>query len=213
MPILEDRYFVGALYNPLEGTSTRPAPPRLRGGRPQARGEIHRQTRVVELNPRSDGGWDVVTDKGTITVEHVVNAAGVMGARGRTNGRHRAAGARHGAHVHHLRGDAGGGRAEQTTGKEVPHAVDFEGEIYLRQEGKGMLMGTYERAGKPWSPDTTPWDFGPELLPDDLDRIAPSLEIGFQHFPAIGKAGIKPRRHGPFTFAPDAIRWSGPSGA
>ena len=47
-----------------------------------------------------------------------------------------------------------------------------------------MLLGTYEKACKPWSPQTTPWDFGHELLPPDLDRIAPSLEVGFQHFPA-----------------------------
>ena len=35
--------------------------------------------------------------------------------------------------------------------KEQLHAIDFEGEIYLRQERGGMLMGTYERAGVPWS--------------------------------------------------------------
>ena len=47
-----------------------------------------------------------------------------------------------------------------------------------------MLLGTYEKACKPWSPVDTPWDFGHELLPPDLDRIAPSLEVGFRHFPA-----------------------------
>ncbi len=50
------------------------------------------------------------------------------------------------------------------TGGEVIHAIDFDGELYLRQERGGMLMGTYEKAGKPWSPKTTPWDFGHELL-------------------------------------------------
>ena len=59
----------------------------------------------------------------------------------------------------------------ESSGLEVPHAVDFDGELYLRQERKGMLMGTYEKACKPWSPKQTPWDFGHELLPDDLDKI------------------------------------------
>ena len=36
-----------------------------------------------------------------------------------------------------------------STGAEVLHAVDFDGEIYLRQERQGMLMGTYEKACKP----------------------------------------------------------------
>jgi dimethylglycine dehydrogenase len=96
------------------------------------------------------------------------------------------------------------------TGKEVVHAIDFEGELYLRQERGGMLMGTYERAGKPWSAKQTPWDFGHELLEPDLDRIAPSLEVGFEHFPAFQTAGIKQIINGPFTFAPDGNPLVGP---
>ena len=93
---------------------------------------------------------------------------------------------------------------------EMLHIVDFEGEIYMRQEGKGMLMGTYERAGVPWSERTTPWNFSHELLPPDLDRIAPSLEVGFKHYPAIERAGIKKVINGPFTFAPDGNPLVGP---
>jgi dimethylglycine dehydrogenase len=94
--------------------------------------------------------------------------------------------------------------------KEQLHCIDFEGEIYIRQERGGMLMGTYERAGVPWSEQTTPWDFGQDLLPNDLDRIAPSLEVGFEHFPALGAAGIKKVVNGPFTFAPDGNPLIGP---
>lgn len=37
-------------------------------------------------------------------------------------------------------------------------ALDFEGEIYTRQERGGMLLGTYEKACKPWrTKTTTPW--------------------------------------------------------
>ena len=73
-----------------------------------------------------------------------------------------------------------------------------------------MLMGTYEKACVPWSPYATPWDFGHELLPEDLDRIAPSLEVGFRHFPAFQHAGIKQVVNGPFTFAPDGNPLIGP---
>ena len=94
--------------------------------------------------------------------------------------------------------------------KEQIHAIDFEGEIYMRQERGGMLMGTYERNGKPWSERTTPWDFGQNLLPDDLDRISDSLEVGFAHFPAIGRSGIRKVVNGPFTFTPDGNPLIGP---
>jgi dimethylglycine dehydrogenase len=73
-----------------------------------------------------------------------------------------------------------------------------------------MLMGTYERAGKPWSEHATPWDFGHELLPPDIDRILPSLEVGFRHFPAFANAGIRKIVNGPFTFAPDGNPLVGP---
>ena len=43
------------------------------------------------------------------------------------------------------------------TGIEMLHAVDFDGELYLRQERGGMLMGTYEKACRPWSEHDTPW--------------------------------------------------------
>jgi dimethylglycine dehydrogenase len=62
----------------------------------------------------------------------------------------------------------------------------------------------------PWSALETPWDFGQDLLPNDLERIAPSLEVGFEHFPALGRAGIRKVVNGPFTFAPDGNPLVGP---
>ena len=43
-----------------------------------------------------------------------------------------------------------------------------------------------------------------------MDRIAPSLEIGFKHFPAFENTGIKKVINGPFTFAPDGNPLVGP---
>jgi dimethylglycine dehydrogenase len=94
--------------------------------------------------------------------------------------------------------------------KDQLHCIDFEGEIYMRQERGGMLIGTYERAGVPWSPRSTPWDFGQDLLPNDLERIAPSLEVAFEHFPRLATAGIRKVVNGPFTFAPDGNPLVGP---
>ncbi len=94
--------------------------------------------------------------------------------------------------------------------KEQLHIIDFEAEIYMRQERQGMLLGTYERAGVPWSPKTTPWDFGQDLLPNDLERIAPSVTVAFEHFPRLESAGIRKVVNGPFTFAPDGNPLIGP---
>jgi dimethylglycine dehydrogenase len=98
----------------------------------------------------------------------------------------------------------------EATGRELPMALDFAGEIYIRQEQGGMLLGTYEQACVPWSPNDTPWDFEMQLLPPDLDRIAPSLEVAFRHYPAMETAGIRSVVNGPFTFSPDGNPLVGP---
>ncbi|HVL20119.1 MAG TPA: FAD-dependent oxidoreductase, partial [Amaricoccus sp.] len=96
------------------------------------------------------------------------------------------------------------------TGREMVGVLDLPGEIYTRQERGGVLLGTYEKDCRPWSPKVTPWEFGHELLQPDLDRIAPSLEVGFRHFPPLERAGIKQVINGPFTFAPDGNPLVGP---
>src|SRR5271169_2590478 len=205
-PLLDKKHFVGGIYDPIEGHVDPYGVTHAYAKSAQIGGaEIVRHTRVVDLRPRTDGTWDVITDGGNVHAEHVVNAAGLWAREiGRMVGLELPVLAME--HQYLITGDM----PELVGKKEQLHAIDFEGEIYLRQERGGMLMGTYERAGVPWSPVTTPWDFGQDLLPNDLERIAPSLAVGFEHFPALGGAGIKKVVNGPFTFAPDGNPLVGP---
>ena len=210
-PLLDPDKFVGAMSDPLEGhldpsgTTWAYAKAARKSG-----AVIHQQTRVTDLQQNQDGSWRVITEKGEIHTEHVVNAGGLWAREvGRMVGLELPVLAME--HMYLLTEDMPEVVAfNESSGLEVPHCVDFDGELYLRQEGNGMLMGTYEKACKPWSPKETPWDFGHELLPEDIDRIAPSLEVGFEHFPAFQKAGIKQIINGPFTFAPDGNPLIGP---
>src|SRR6516225_4815009 len=205
-PLMDKKYFVGALYDPIEGhvdpagvTNAYAKAARIQGA------EVYRFTRVTELAHRPDGSWDVVTDKGTIRAEHVVNAAGLWAREvGRMVGLELPVLAME--HQYLITDDIPALKGQ----KEQIHCIDFEGEIYTRQERGGMLLGTYERAGVPWSPLATPWDFAQSLLPNDLERIAPSLEVAFEHFPALGEVGIRKVVNGPFTFAPDGTPLVGP---
>ena len=207
MPFIEKRYFLGALFDPLEGhvdpwgvTNAYTKSAQIAGA------EIYRHTRVSELRQRPDSSWHVITEKGEIRAEHVVNAGGLWAREvGRLVGLELPILAME--HQYLITEDM---PEIAASSKEQLHVIDFEGEIYMRQERGGMLMGTYERRGQPWSERVTPWDFGQDLLPNDLDRIAPSLEVGFEHFPAIGRAGIKRVINGPFTFAPDGNPLIGP---
>ena len=211
MPLLDPDQFVGALYDPVEGhldpygtTHAYAKSAKMNGG------EIYLHTKVEELVQREDGTWRVITDKGEIIAEHVVNAAGLWAREvGRMVGLELPVLAME--HMYLITEDMPEvAEFNKTTGKELMHCVDFDGEIYLRQERGGMLMGTYEKACRPWSPINTPWNFGHELLAEDIERITPELEVGFRHFPAFNKAGIKKIINGPFTFSPDGNPLVGP---
>jgi len=206
-PITNLDGIIGALYDPLDGhldpsgTTHAYAKAARMGG-----ATIETHTMVQETNQRSDGTWDVVTNKGTIHAEHVVNAGGLWA---------REVGAMAGVYLplhpmehQYLVTEETPEIYERDT--EHPHVMDPAGESYLRQEGRGLCIGFYEQPCKPWAVDGTPWDFGHELLPDNLDKVEASIEFAFKRFPVLEKAGIKSVIHGPFTFAPDGNPLVGP---
>jgi len=205
-PLLEEKHFLGAIHDPIEGHVDPYGVTHAYAKSAQIGGaEIVRQNRVVDTKQRPDGTWDVITEHGTVHAEHVVNAGGLWAREvGRFVGLELPILAME--HQYFITEDL----PELMGQPELKHVIDFEAEIYMRQERQGLLLGSYERAGVPWSPETTPWDFGQDLLPDDLERIAPSVALAAEHFPALEKAGIRKVVNGPFTFAPDGNPLVGP---
>ncbi|WP_425080780.1 GcvT family protein [Ruegeria arenilitoris] len=209
-PITNTDGIIGALYDPLDGhldpsgTTHAYARAARMGG-----ATIETHCMVRETNQRPDGTWDVVTDKGTIHAEHVVNAGGLWA---------REVGAMAGVyfplhpmeHQYLVTDSIPQIEAIIDVGGEHPHVMDPAGESYLRQEGRGLCIGFYEQPCKPWAVDGTPWEFGHELLPDDYDKITDSIEFAYRRFPVLAEAGVKSVIHGPFTFAPDGNPLVGP---
>ncbi|MER8952278.1 FAD-dependent oxidoreductase [Mesorhizobium sp. M0833] len=210
-PLLDETNFVGAMWDPVEGHLDPSGTTHAYAKAARKLGaEIVLRNRVVELTQEVDGTWNVVTEQGTVKAEHVVNCGGLWAREiGRMVGVELPVLAME--HMYLLTEPMPEVEEfNKSTGREMIGVLDFKGEIYTRQERNGILLGTYEKACKPWSPVNTPWDFGHELLQPDIDRIAPSLEIGFKHFPGIEKAGIKQIINGPFTFALDGNPLVGP---
>ena len=211
-PLLEEKYFVGALYDEDEGSVDPYGVTHAYAICAKKLGaEVYTDTWVTGLSHRPDGTWDVITDQDhTIHAEHVVNAGGLWAREvGRMCGIELPVLA---MEHHYLMTEPMDEVIEynKTMGRELPHIIDFAGEIYARQEGQSILLGTYEQENRPWATKETPWDFVFQLLPHDLERIAPELERGFAHFPAVGRAGIKKFVNGPFTFSPDGNPLVGP---
>ncbi|RKT34473.1 dimethylglycine dehydrogenase [Roseovarius halotolerans] len=209
-PVTNTDGILGGLYDPLDGhldpsgtTHAYAKAARMAGA------VIETHCHVHETNQRPDGTWDVVTAKGTIHAEHLVNAAGLWA---------REVAAMAGIylplhpmeHQYIVTDDVPEISAIIDAGGEHPHVMGPAGESYLRQEGRGLCIGFYEQPCRPWAVDGTPWNFGHELLPDDFDKIEDSIEFAYRRFPALGRAGVKSVIHGPFTFAPDGNPLVGP---
>jgi dimethylglycine dehydrogenase len=198
-PLLDVGDVLGGLYDRNEGHVDTYGATYAYAGAARKRGAtIIEHARVLELHRKADG-WDVVTEKGTIGCEHVVNCAGLWAKQ---------VGLMAGIDLpvtpmehHYLVTETIPEIAAMST--ELPLIVDLEGFTYTRQEGKGLLVGLYERNFKHWRMEGAPWDFGIELNQEDIDRIAPELEIGFRRFPALQNVGIKKWVNGSFTFTPD----------
>lgn len=211
MPLIDPDHFVGALYDPMEGhldpygTTWAYAKAAKKHG-----AEIYQNQIVKNILIDPKGGWNIILEKEKIHAEQVVNAGGLWAREvGRMIGLELPILAME--HMYLITDEMSEVISfNEEKGHQMPQAMDFDGELYLRQEQNGMLMGTYEKNCKPWSPKVTPWDFGQNLLPPDIDRISPSLDIGFKHFPAFENASIKKIVNGPFTFAPDGNPIIGP---
>jgi len=206
-PLIDPKRYVAALWDPLDGDID-PSGVTYAYAKAAKKlgGSYHTHSAVIETNQRTDGSWDVVTDKGSIHAEHIVNAGGLWA---------REVGQLSGLNLpvqpmehHYLITEA----IPEIEAREerLPAGIDYEGNIYFRQEGQGMLLGTYEPVATPWSVSGTPQNFGHELLEPQLEHIAERLELGFERIPALANAGIKDMINGPFTFGPDGNPMIGP---
>lgn len=206
-PILNTDGMLGGLYAAREGHIDPSGVVHAYAKAARKRGaDIIEHNRVLELNRRADGSWDVVTEKGTVIAEHVVNAGGLWAKQvGRMAGIDLPVSP---MEHHYLVTEA---LPEiQALDRELPLIVDLEGFTYMRQEQKGLLLGIYEINHKHWNMDGAPWNYGIELIQEDTDRIANELALGFSRYPCLETAGIKRWVNGAFTFSPDGNPLVGP---
>ncbi len=170
--------------------------------------EIVLRNRVVDIARRADGDWEVITEHGTIVAEHVVNAAGCFAPQ---------VGAMAGlpvpivnvVHQYLVTEDLD---AVAALGREPPVVRDPRASCYYRQERQGLIVGPYETEGaRTWGLGGIDWSFDTELLPPDVDRLLPWLELAGRRIPAFTDAGIKRVVSGPITHTPDSGFLVGPA--
>jgi dimethylglycine dehydrogenase len=207
-PLIDPSRYIAALWDPLDGDIDPSGVTYAYAKSARAHGaSYHTNTPVLETNQRSDGSWDVVTPEGTINAEMIVNAGGLWAREvGRLAGLHLPV---QPMEHHYLITETIPEIAERGD-ERLPTGIDYESNLYFRQEHQGILLGTYEPRATPWSVAATPSDFGHELLEPKLEHIEERLALGFERIPALERAGIKNIVNGPFTFGPDGNPLIGP---
>ncbi len=169
---------------------------------------ISRRNRVSDVRALPSGEWEVVTEKGTITCEHVVDAAGCYAHQvALFNGFQVPQ-----ANVLHHYLVTEEVPAFAASDREMPVMRDNRVAGYIRQEQSAGLIGIYEQTGAEsiWD-DGVPWEAENPLFPADYDKIAPWLTEAFVRVPVLGEVGIKRVIHGAVTHTTDAHMLLGPA--
>jgi dimethylglycine dehydrogenase len=207
VPIIDPKGLFGGLFDPLEGNLDPNGATQAYAGAARKRGaEVIQHNRVLSLMPLPGGEWRVETEQGTITAEHIVNAAGLW-ARKVGN----MVGVDHPLvpMLHHYLVTDEIPEVAAIEG-DMAAVTDLEGFTYLQREGNGVLLGIYEQNPRHWKVGGADWGFGRELFPEELDRIMPELSIGFERFPVLQEVGIKRWVNGAIPFTPDGNPLVGP---
>jgi glycine cleavage system aminomethyltransferase T/glycine/D-amino acid oxidase-like deaminating enzyme len=204
-PLMSIEGVVGAAYTPNDGmidptglTNALAAGAKSRGAR------IFQDTDVEAIRVEKGAITEVVTNRGTIKTEVVVNAAGQWGGEvGKMVGLFLPVVPM--AHLYIITKPIPG------VEHDIPTLRDPDLLVYWREEVGGLVTGGYERNPEPFGLRGIPKDFKYQLLPPDWDRFAPLMENSIKRVPAVETAEIIQLLNGPEGFTPDGEFLLGPT--
>jgi dimethylglycine dehydrogenase len=208
-PFIKLDGIIGALHTPEDGhTDPSSTTNAMAIGARNGGAKIYRHNRVIDIKSRPSGEWELITEKGIIICEHVVNAAGsycpevghMVGLKNIPS-----------INMIHQYLVTEEHPAIKKLKRELPVVRDPHSSCYLRQEGKGLLIGIYEKDAKCWALDGMDWKFNMELLEPELDRLEEHLKKGMDRIPQFRDVGIKKMICGPITHTPDGNFLAGPA--
>lgn len=176
--------------NPTDLTQSLASGARSRGAR------IIEGVQVTDILTDNGAVSGVVTDRGTIRAEVVVNCAGQWARKlglmcGVDVPMHSA------EHLYIV--------TEKMEGvhPDLPVMRDPDGYIYFKEETGGLVMGGFEPEAKPWGMDGIPDRFFFQLLPDNWDQFEILMDNALVRVPQLAEAGVRQFYNGPESFTPD----------
>ncbi len=168
--------------------------------------EVYTNTRVTGIKLSAKGEVQgVVTDKGEIRCEIIVNAAGMWAPR---------IAAMAGIHIPTTPVDHQHIALRAVPGHEfapnTPCLRDPDNLVYMRQEQGGLVIGGYEPNPIARWIDGVPWEHGGRSLPGDFEQFEMLLEGAIRRIPFLDRAGIITLVRHPGAYTPDCQPLLGP---
>jgi len=176
--------------NPIDVTMAMAKGARMRGVL------IFEETAVIGLKKDGKRITGVVTDRGEIQADYVVNCAGMWA---------RDIGKMAGVNVPLQPAEHYYLITEPIEGVtiELPVLVDLDKYAYYREETGGILLGLFEPVAAPWALDGIPENFSFGEIHPDWDRMEPYIEDAMDRVPVLKETGIHKFFCGPESFTPD----------
>ena len=157
---------------------------------------ICEETRVTGIKKNNGRVTGVVTNRGEIEAEYVVNCGGMWARElGKMAGVNVPL---HAAEHYYL-------ITEPIEGmhKDLPIVEDPDLFAYYREEMGGLMLGLFEPVGGPWGMGGIPEGFSFGEIPPDWDRLMPYIEEAMNRIPIAKEAGVHKFFCGPESFTPD----------
>lgn len=204
-PIMDLTDVQGAVYTPTDGMiEPYSLTMALMTGAKNCGVQFHTHTNVTAISLKNGRVDEVVTNRGTIKTEVVVNAAGMWGHFiGKLVSLNLPIVPM--AHLYAITKPIGG------VSHDLPTLRDPDLLVYWREEVGGLITGGYERHPQPWGMYGIPDDFNSKLLPPDWDRFEELMVNSIRRVPLLEKAEIKLLLNGPEGFTPDGEYLLGPT--
>jgi dimethylglycine dehydrogenase len=215
-PLIEHgERIIGGLYHPQDGhIAPADVTQALAKGARDRGAKIHRNTEATAFAQTPGGEWQVTTNDGTITCEHLVIATGFYAQRtARMLGL--AVPAIPIIHQYMVTEEVPEIVARKRAGlPEMPILKDDRFLGYLREERQGLMFGPYERPEDLELfavDDVPPWFGAMQLLPEKLEPVQHHIETAMALVPAFGRVGVRAHVRGPICTTPDNFPYAGPA--
>ncbi|MEM9414297.1 MAG: FAD-dependent oxidoreductase [Planctomycetota bacterium] len=152
--------------------------------------------RVLGITVENGSATEVVTEKGTIKCDIVVNCAGMWA---------RQLGKMAGVNVPVVPLEHQYMVSEKVEGMppKFPVSRDPDNMIYYRPEVGGVIMGGFEPNPIPWSIEGVSWDFISQLLEPNYEQFEQLAERAIMRTSKLGEVGVRQLINGPDGYSPD----------